>query len=92
MTDETSMIVELFGKVAALEADRDAWKRRAEAAERDLGTVLPCMSCKEYRTGENLACDTCEASDLNDWHKCSYVWRGPCEENGGVQYENTRSL
>ncbi len=36
MTDETSMIVELFGKVAALEADRDAWKRRAEAMECDL--------------------------------------------------------
>ncbi len=86
MTDETSMIVELFGKVAALEKDRDAWKRRAEAAERDLGYMIPCETCKEQPLSEKEACNTCVIHN-DGWHdmrRSNYAWRGPCAENGGA--------
>lgn len=84
MTDETSMIVELFGKVAALEADRDAWKRRAEAAERDLGWMLICQTCKYAPIGESPECAECESNIRNNWRRSKYAWRGPCAENGGI--------
>ncbi len=86
MTDETSMIVELFGKVAALEKDRDAWKRRAEAAERDLGALRPCYCCEHYR--KELA-ESGREFDPVCREKCirasEWAWRGPCAENGGMK-------
>ncbi len=73
----------LVAEGVKLEADRDAWKRRAEAAERDMGCMIPCKVCKHVPAGEAPECQTCAASILNDWRRSNYAWRGPCAENGG---------
>lgn len=71
--------------IRSLLAERDEYKRRAEAAEHDLQAAQGCDSCKyclmdgdicaRYSAGENA----CGAK----W--CAgYEWRGPCAENGGA--------
>lgn len=69
--------------IEKLSADRDAWKRRAETAERDMGCMIPCTTCR-WTAGESEACQTCAASILNNWRRSNYKWRGPCAENGGT--------
>lgn len=61
------------------EADRDAWKHRAEAAERDLTTLMKktewgCNFCK-HRVGAICV----------SWDECKPEWRGPYKENEGEQ-------
>lgn len=73
------MIENLSGKCEGLEKDRDAWKRRCEAAERDIRSMLrgngSCMYCGKFGT------DGCSWKDC--WN--AVEWRGPCKENGGVE-------
>ncbi len=69
-----------------VERDKDAlffemqrWKRRAEAAERDIETLLMegcagCDFCAYF--------GTCSRSDIQETY-CAPKWRGPCAENGG---------
>ncbi len=66
--------------IEAMEADRDTWKLRAEAAEYDMrkaimGTCSPCKSCK-YPIQDDAPCSVCNC--VSHWQ-----WRGPCAENGG---------
>lgn len=57
-------------------AERDEWKRRAEAAEKDIKYMLI--------TGED--CPLCGSSRPECGWDCELraKWRGPCAENGGV--------
>lgn len=71
--------------IEKLSADRNAWKRRAEAAERDITSMLESCDCEirhEY-------CARCYTPNECNTDKCAgYAkWRGPCEENGGVDNE-----
>lgn len=67
--------------------ERDAWKLRAEAAERDINKVsilYPCAVCKHGRFG---TCTLAANLDEPRW-RCNrdtnrFEWRGPCKENGG---------
>ena len=60
-------------EIAALKADRDAWRRRAEAAERDL---LYLMNCDEMD-----GCDVCKKfKGLGMCDDCAPEWRGPKED------------
>ncbi len=63
-------------------ADSDTWKRRAEAAVRDMRP--DCRICaynetsecrKRYKTYLESSCDP----KYNCWQ-----WRGPCKKNGGT--------
>lgn len=72
--------------LANVAADRDAWKRRAEAAERDMGRMIPCYTCKAQPVGEAPECDGCEAKPSEEWKRSHYAWRGPCAENGGTDW------
>ena len=64
--------------IAKVEAKCDALKRRCEAAERDIRSMLrgngSCMYCGKFGT------DGCSWKDC--WN--AVEWRGPCKENGGV--------
>lgn len=65
----------LLAEVERLGADRDAWKRRAEAAEKDieiiLGTQKVCFACK------NL--EPCSNSTTGEYG-CKPKWIGPRDE------------
>ncbi len=69
--------------IEKLSADRDAWKRRAEAAERDIRKILVsgklCPFCIKYAAVERCTSEGCMDNA---------VWRGPCAENGGADCEN----
>ena len=67
-----------------LEANRDAWKRRAEAAERDIIAMLRAHV-------DDMHCDQCTIG--NNRESCRYYgkdmcpvaeWRGPCEGKEGA--------
>lgn len=61
--------------IEKLSDDRDTWQRRSEAAERDTRVTCPCEVCGKTCTYNKIdAYDTCD----------DFRWRGPCEENGGV--------
>ena len=61
-------------KLAALKADRDAWRRRAEAAEQDLANAALCENCIH---ADNDECSvTCGDSDS----AYRWEWRGPGED------------
>ena len=65
----------LNGIMCGIRDDRDAWKARAEAAERDIEKMLhsmPLGMCKQFckRTG----------SKCGAWADCAPEWRGPEEE------------
>lgn len=66
------------------EQERDAWRFRAEAAERDMGYLIPCVTCK-HDPDKSQVCGDCCASILNNWRRSQYAWRGPCKENGGAK-------
>lgn len=70
--------------------DSDTWKRRAEAAERDLQGV--CWSCAHAFDYEVLPgctayqCNYDNGADRVTKRYCkNWQWRGPCAENGGKQ-------
>ena len=72
-----------------LEADRDAWKRRAEAAERDMEAIMKdseqgCDYCKNYA-------DDCGTRCRCTWDDCKPEWRGPCKENGGTDNHDEKN-
>lgn len=67
--------------IEKLSADRDAWQRRAEAAERDMGYMIPCVTCKKRPMGEA----PCDANVFNGLCRSNYKWRGPREKNGGAE-------
>lgn len=70
--------------IKELSVDRDKWKRRAEAAERDIKHLLIC--------GDLSSCHYCKCDPNALFEKplevCKCVqeaeWRRPCEENGGA--------
>lgn len=69
---------------AKLQSERDAWKHRAEAAERDITSMLESCDCEirhEY-------CARCYTPNECNTDKCAgYAkWRGPCKENGGAPH------
>lgn len=63
---------ELLEKVKQLEKERDA-------AVADLATIHKCEPCK-HRTSNSYISNEC----LDCVNFCNFEWRGPCEENGGV--------
>lgn len=79
-----------------LEADRDAWKRRAEAAERELfgicwccANAVPLEITPSSISPESHILYTCDEIKKhgviagNGQRKCErWKWRGPCAENG----------
>lgn len=70
-------------QVAGLQADRDAWKRRAEAAVKDLNelrkkTGWKCAYCEYDTNYVREACAGCGYNNDNNW-----VWRGP--RDGGKE-------
>lgn len=69
--------------------DRDAWKRRAEAAERDIEHC--CATCQYHHLFFDgyLSANDCTNPDggcTNNYDR--WKWRGPCAENGGAGSEN----
>ncbi len=69
--------------IEAMEADRDAWKRKAEAAVKELNRIADCESCVNWkRSGLTDACLCCYKSGFVEVER-NYTWRGPCAENGG---------
>lgn len=64
---------------AKLQSDRDAWQRRAEAAERDLLKLM-----KNHQRG----CNYCKHREYCTaaWDECAPEWRGPCAEDGGESH------
>ena len=65
-----------------LSTDRDAWKRRAEAAERDIAAMLANCECEarhEYCVGCNGESDDCREYA---------IWRGSCAGNGGINADS----
>lgn len=85
LSDESKSCVDRLMERAAetieeLQTDRDTWKRRAEAAEKDLITsavLVPCSVCKHYNADE---------TDCN-WGTCQFAWRGPEKESGQAEHE-----
>lgn len=83
-TDETLHFADVIDRMEAalinLTVDRDAWKRRAEAAIHDIPTC--CALCK-YETEEECTNpnECCNISGINT----GWVWRGPCAKNGGTE-------
>ncbi len=69
--------------IEKLSADRDTWKRCAEAAERDMGYMVPCCTCKVRPIGGAQECNACSANILDGLKRSHYTWRGPCKENEG---------
>ena len=75
-------------QVAELQTDRDAWKRRAEAAEKDLELVAKLLM--EHQKAQ--MCEVCLGKyDPNECaHHCSwslnsaFKWRGPRDEGKEV--------
>jgi len=67
----------------------ETWKRRAEAAERDINKVskyYPCAVCKHWHLG---GCKLAADLDEPNW-RCNrdtnrFEWRGLCAENGGEE-------
>lgn len=80
------LIESLTAELDQLKQERDSWKYRAEAAEQDMGCMIPCYTCKARPVGEARECAECVASPLTGWKRSHYVWRGLCVENGGVGY------
>ncbi len=82
------MLKKLLTENESYRNDRDVWKRRAEAAEKDIrdmlvrGNVAICHFCKQDTNPDYL--ESCEERG------CAYVaeWRGPCAENGGEDIKN----
>ena len=69
----------ITAEIEAMKAERDRFKARAEAAERDL-TMLSdrfkiCLTCKHNHGG---GIDDCHKYDCDE--KNLYEWRGPGEE------------
>lgn len=63
-------------EIAALKADRDAWRRRAECMESDLIKTLraiPVGMCKQFCKRYRANCGV--------WGECNPEWRGPEEDN-----------
>lgn len=64
-----------------LACERDQWKARCEAAERDINKVLHggliCSMCNQ------LACPEYGNDEVQPHYCDKATWRGPCEENGG---------
>ena len=64
-----------------LACERDQWKARCEAAERDINNVLHggliCSMCNQ------LACPEYGNDEVQPHYCDKATWRGPCEENGG---------
>lgn len=65
--------------VEKLSADRDAWKRRAEAAVNDMAKC--CAVCK-YDAGS--MCVNSNGCRNVSGTNTGWEWRGPCKENGGA--------
>ena len=62
-----------------LACERDQWKARCEAAERDLTEFGQCGACRNhYRS------DGCGAN-IHSYCDNGFYWRGPCEGNGGCK-------
>ncbi len=76
------LIESLTAELEQTKRERDTWKRRAEAAERDITSMLE--SCDfEIR---HEYCARCYPSNQCNTDECAgYAkWRGPCAENGGT--------
>ncbi len=84
--EDVTVLREAAKLIESLSIERDAWQRRAEAAERDIDHC--CPTCQYHHmffngctydhdcTNPDGAC----SDDCDRWH-----WRGPCKENGGEQ-------
>ena len=77
--------------VSRLTAERDEWKRRAEAAVRDMEKALAdtdaCNLCKHYEPNDKDSdCKIMHYDDygMNLHGKCIFEWRGPCAENANT--------
>lgn len=84
------LVDRLTADLAAMTAERDAMRERAEAAERDLGNAQPCFACKvfERNGGPCFGAGRCRVAalraqicnvpydDTSEWE-----WRGPVAEN-----------
>lgn len=81
----TAELVTTRHQLEQVEQECEAWKRRAVAAERDLGHMIPCYTCNVRPVGEARECNGCNAMPLNGWKRSHYAWRGPCKENGGAE-------
>ena len=101
-TDVPDMLDEierLTADLAAMTADRDEWRRRAEAAEDDLnhiaqemfsdnsddlrGAWYPCEVCKKYDGGKD--CYDCLAASYDESKPgVAFEWRGPEEDKHGT--------
>ena len=76
--DLVVLAADLLEKLAC---ERDQWKARCEAAERDINTVLHggliCSMCNQ------LACPEYGNDEVQPHYCDKATWRGPCEESGG---------
>ncbi len=70
--------------IEKLSADRDTWKRRCEAAMKELNRIADCESCENWKRSRLTdACSRCvKIGSIEGKH--NYIWRGPCGENGGA--------
>ena len=73
------VIDDLCDQINEVSRKAHAWQRRAEAAERDIETLLMegcagCDFCAKF--------GACSRNDVSDTY-CDPEWRGPCEGNGG---------
>lgn len=70
---------QLTADLAAMTAERDAWRRRAECAERDISKMLKTMPvgmCKQFCKRAGSMCGA--------WADCAPEWRGPEEDKHGT--------
>lgn len=89
----------LTAALAAMTAERDAMRERAEAAERDLDNAQPCFACKSFERngGPCFGSGRCRTAalrsiicnepydDTSEWK-----WRGPVAENRRAARDDDR--
>jgi hypothetical protein len=69
-------VPDLLNEVERLQADRDAWRRRAEAAEKRCATIAALPSCNDCKDVNSCG----KKSRLGDWTRINCpLWRGPVE-------------
>lgn len=79
-------IESLLNEHESLKKERDEWKARCEAAERDIEHC--CETCQYHHVYFDgyLSANDCTNLDgecLNNYDR--WNWRGPCAENGGAE-------
>lgn len=76
---------DLYAQMNQIITARDKWKRRAEAAERDINHC--CSTCRYYFVFFNGStpdhdCTNPDGGCSNNYDR--WEWRGPREGNGGI--------